>query len=227
MGRRLITAVGPAGRAGTVFARSPAAAARLKGRRIMAGKRESAPAPLVPVADRTDGPAAPSSLTRPADEAALREVERRIRMWMMRHVGQCAGRGEPPAPGLHLPRSPAIELYVDRYIRELWAVVPPGLKKEHAEIQARLEGRKTVTAPGGAGGGRPAAKGATVNERMAAMLQADTSRLEWSASVWAEQLSADLKRSVSPAAVKQTATWKKQIKAARAMTKADRAAHKR
>jgi hypothetical protein len=51
-----------------------------------------------------------------------------------------------------LPRSPAIELYVNRYIRELWTVLPEGLKKEHAEIQARLEAGKTAASPEGRAG---------------------------------------------------------------------------
>jgi hypothetical protein len=67
-------------------------------------------------------------------------------------------------------------------------------------------------------------KGPTVNERMAAMLQADPGRVEWPASEWTKQLSDDLHRTVSPAAVKQTDTWKKQIVMARAMMQADQAA---
>ncbi len=67
-------------------------------------------------------------------------------------------------------------------------------------------------------------KGPTVNERMAAMLQADPRRVGWPASEWAKQLSDDLHRTVSAAAVKQTDTWTKQIVKARAIMQADQAA---
>jgi hypothetical protein len=75
----------------------------------------------------------------------------------------------------------------------------------------------------GCSGRPPGKKGATVNERMAAMLQEDPSRLAWSAAEWAAQLSSSLGRPVSAGAVKQTATWTKQIIPARALNKADRA----
>lgn len=65
-------------------------------------------------------------------------------------------------------------------------------------------------------------RGATVNDRMAALLQSDPNRVSWTAAKWAEYLTADLRRSVSAPAVIQTETWKKTIKAARAMYQADK-----
>lgn len=64
-------------------------------------------------------------------------------------------------------------------------------------------------------------KAETVNERMAAMLQADPSCLAWSARKWAAALAC------TAAAVKQTATWKTTIRNARAMQQADRATRRR
>lgn len=64
-------------------------------------------------------------------------------------------------------------------------------------------------------------KPATVNQRMAAMLQEDATRVDWPATKWAEKLG------VTPAAIKQTQTWKKQIKAARILMRAERADHRR
>ena len=69
--------------------------------------------------------------------------------------------------------------------------------------------------------GRPK-KGPSVNQCMAEMFQADTSRVEWPARRWAEVLTDRLKRSITPAAVKQTKTWKL-VMTTRAMLKAERA----
>lgn len=63
----------------------------------------------------------------------------------------------------------------------------------------------------------PRTKRATVNERMAAMLQEDPTRINWSAKKWAETFN------VTDAAVKQTTTWKRSIRAARALTAPERA----
>jgi hypothetical protein len=63
---------------------------------------------------------------------------------------------------------------------------------------------------------------ATVNERMAALLQMDPSRAEWSASRWAEELQNSLGRDVSKTAVIQSRAWKEQISYIRALTKEER-----
>src|SRR5262249_46663342 len=99
-----------------------------------AATRDDQPAPPTPA---VQGP--PTDLTRQVDEAALREVEHRIFLWMMRYVVEhCREpRDQCPLPGGG-PRSPAIELYVNRYFRELWDMLPERLKREHAEVQARL-----------------------------------------------------------------------------------------
>ena len=62
----------------------------------------------------------------------------------------------------------------------------------------------------------PGKKRATVNQRMAALLVEDPLRMDWSAGEWAEMLG------VTAAAVKQTDTWKKPIRAGRALSQADR-----
>jgi hypothetical protein len=51
--------------------------------------------------------APPSPLSRAADETYLKEVERRIEMWMMRYVVEHCK-----------PRSPAIRLYVAKHYHE-------------------------------------------------------------------------------------------------------------
>ncbi|MFO0845860.1 MAG: hypothetical protein U0797_26340 [Gemmataceae bacterium] len=71
--------------------------------------------------------------------------------------------------------------------------------------------------------GRPKKEaGVSVNDRMAAMLNADpVGRLWWTATEWATQLTC------TPAAVKQTKMWKETIRAARALYAADGATRKR
>jgi hypothetical protein len=91
----------------------------------------------------------PSPLLRSADGAALKAVERRIRHWLVRHVAVCAAKREPPAPGLDLPRSPALDLYVDRYLRELWGQLPEWLREEHAQVLARLDAAPSTGDEGG------------------------------------------------------------------------------
>lgn len=78
-----------------------------------------------------------------------------------------------------------------------------------------------------AGGGRPQRGKVTVNQLMAAMLQEDPTRMEWSAETWAARLQSGLGRLVSAAAVKLTHTWKNHIKAARALSRAERANKRR
>jgi hypothetical protein len=60
-------------------------------------------------------------------------------------------------------------------------------------------------------------KSATVNERMAAKLLENPTRVNWTAKQWSETLG------VTDAAIKQTTTWKNSIRAARALTAPDRA----
>jgi hypothetical protein len=71
------------------------------------------------------------------------------------------------------------------------------------------------------------AKGPTLNERMAAMFQADPSRVAWSAQRWANEASASLRRKVTASAVKDTETWTTTIRTARVMLKAERTARGR
>jgi hypothetical protein len=143
-----------------VFARSPAGAAHLQGGRSM---------PHQP-----DPPASP--ILRSADEAALQDVERRIRHRLVRHVATCAAKREPPAPGLDLPRSPALDLYVDRYLRELWSELPEDLRNEHARAVARLDAAPPV------GGGEqptgPEARADTVPREMLTGWHAITNALD-------------------------------------------------
>lgn len=61
-------------------------------------------------------------------------------------------------------------------------------------------------------------KPATVNQRMAGMVQGDASLISWPASKWAQALGC------TDGNVKQTSTWKKVIMPARALMRADRAA---
>jgi hypothetical protein len=63
---------------------------------------------------------------------------------------------------------------------------------------------------------KKATKGKHINERMAAMLQADPQRVEWSASRWAEELDC------SEGTIKGTRTWKQTIKTGRAYERAGR-----
>lgn len=67
---------------------------------------------------------------------------------------------------------------------------------------------------------RPRTKG-TVNQRMAEMIQEEPGRLSWPASEWAAQLGC------TDAAVKQTATWKKTIRGARALQEVKQATRRR
>jgi hypothetical protein len=66
-------------------------------------------------------------LHRTAAEANLRDVEKRIEMWMLRHV-----RKHFPSP------SPATSLLVAKHYPELYKLLPEALRKEHADAQARL-----------------------------------------------------------------------------------------
>jgi hypothetical protein len=102
-------------------------------------------------------------------------------------------------------------------------LVPERFDAERARIELRKEYIDAEQL--GLGGPRPGAKtraGATVNERIAVMLQQDPDRVAWSAERWAAVLAIELKRTVSAAAVKQTDTWKKQIKPARAMLQVEK-----
>jgi hypothetical protein len=67
----------------------------------------------------------------------------------------------------------------------------------------------------------------TVNNCMAAMLQADPSRAEWSAAQWARELEKTLGRTVSKAAVIKSRAWKKQISYVRASTQEEQIARER
>jgi hypothetical protein len=58
---------------------------------------------------------------------------------MRRHVVTCAAGHTPPAPGLEPPRTPAIDLYIDRYYRELWGQLPEKLRQEYEEVCGRLD----------------------------------------------------------------------------------------
>jgi hypothetical protein len=66
-------------------------------------------------------------------------------MWMMRYVVEHCE-----------PRTPAIDLYVNRHYRELWEQLPERLKQEYADVQTRLGAGPN---PAGAGRGRPEAGG--------------------------------------------------------------------
>jgi hypothetical protein len=100
--------------------------------------------------------------------------------------------------------------------KKLTRFVPSGLN----------DGRYYQLSPDGEAALRPAVRSpsnkkrgkqsASVNERMAAMLQADASLLDWTALQWANKLGC------TDAAVKQTQTWTKTIRTARAMQKAEK-----
>jgi len=85
------------------------------------------------------------------------------------------------------------------------------------EWRSRLLALVALADAGAAPPKQTRAKPATVNERMAAMLQEDPLRFGWPATKWATALE------VTAAAVKQTPTWTKTIRAARALQAPDRA----
>jgi hypothetical protein len=73
----------------------------------------------------------------------------------------------------------------------------------------------------------PSGAKATVNERLAAMLQEDPQRAEWSAAQWVSELAKSLGRTVAVATVKKSKTWKTQIRFARELAKIERADRER
>jgi hypothetical protein len=99
------------------------------------------------------------------------------------------------------------------------AYIADTVQRYHEDWLQRL--RTLAAASTGSQDGGPRTKGPTVNQRMAAMLQEDPSRVEWTAQRWADELSSSLGRWVTTAAIKQTETWKTIMKT-RAAMKADR-----
>jgi len=64
--------------------------------------------------------------------------------------------------------------------------------------------------------GRQRSNSSTINQRMAALIQTEHNCVSWSARKWAEKFDC------SPAAIKQTYTWKCTIKKARALLQAEK-----
>ena len=93
---------------------------------------------------------------------------------------------------------------------------------EGIRIALRLMAGSVATPKVGAKNAKPTkpkskqAKQATVDERMAALIQEDPSRVDWSAAKWAEKVKK------SKTAVQLTTTWKKTIRGARALKESKR-----
>src|SRR6516225_1000128 len=110
--------------------------------------------------------APPPSLTRPAAEAALRDVEQEINRWLFSYVQRWRCIDPAAYVGRVLPpmKEDEVRAFVASNFRELWdKVVPKRLKDEYAAVQDRLsaEPNPTVTSGGRAAKrrtGRPRAE---------------------------------------------------------------------
>jgi hypothetical protein len=109
----------------------------------------------------------------------------------------------PDAPRLRVPKG----LGLVEWLKEVRQQVEQALRERPAAKQPARPPRGASST-----GKRP-----SVNDRMAAMLQEEPTRTDWTAEQWATKLGC------SAAAVKQTFTWKKTIRAARALGQASRA----
>jgi hypothetical protein len=144
--------------------------------------------------------------------------------WTFGFVNGKNGKKDRPVPvgldGGWADRLPEVVKFLqerDWSPQQFRAYIADPVQRHH---EAWLQRLRTLAGPPEDGGSRT--KRPTVNDRMAAMFHADLTRVQWSAARWADELSAALERSVSAAAVKQTATWKGPIRKARAIMKAER-----
>src|SRR5262249_44089376 len=89
-------------------------------------------------------PAGPVSLTRKADEQALRNIEQEISRSVFSDVKRwrCGDPADFFGVVLEPMKDGAVRAFIAAHYRELWEkVLPERLKREHAEAEARLSAR--------------------------------------------------------------------------------------
>jgi hypothetical protein len=89
--------------------------------------KPAAQPPAPPVNETRSQPAPDDALRRSAAEGHLKDVQHRVRLWML-----CNVRKHFASP------SPATGLLVDRHYQALYALLPPALRDEHRACLAAL-----------------------------------------------------------------------------------------